>query len=559
MKKITINILLILVSFIVYSQEEILSTDFIKSYGKELNEKPIGIENDNTGYYSVIASKSNNIFDIDSIPNDSIERSYLVKYDFNGNIINIAQIENLDSTIVSSLTLKNNKLYIVFIKKEVSKTIAQIKEYDTNFNLLLSDTLYTTPTINDNNTGTYVSQIIINTNNDIIIKGFSYDTIVVQNDTLGNTISNFAGGYEYGFLIQYSDNYDLNWTFEFADNITNIDYDENNNIYFNMVTNITNVLNHDTIPNNFIETQRGYIVYGKINSQGELIWHKEIGRLYGSNNDIVNIYSSKMIYSEKFGLLLSGEHQGCLDFADSSIYDYDLCGSFYFASIDTANGHLINNFYLKDQCQFEHYPNITITDILVSDNSLYFLGDFSTIATPESFTFGNATLTSKNDSNRFNNNIFILKFDTAYNPITAFSINSDIGEWYYLDKTSCNISNNNIMITGYFEQDCYTYDSLNFSSNGHRDVFLISIKNDIQQSISEIEDNVFYKIYPNPTKGKITIETENIIQIDIYNSNGVLIKTTNTNTVNIEDKAKGIYYIKIISQMGSNVKKIILE
>ena len=72
-------------------------------------------------------------------------------------------------------------------------------------------------------------------------------------------------------------------------------------------------------------------------------------------------------------------------------------------------------------------------------------------------------------------------------------------------------------------------------------------------------------IWPNPSTGLIHINTpensENI-SVEIFDVSGKLIlnrnfKGTNTNTINIENLAMGMYAVKISTPEGHTVKRII--
>jgi hypothetical protein len=68
-----------------------------------------------------------------------------------------------------------------------------------------------------------------------------------------------------------------------------------------------------------------------------------------------------------------------------------------------------------------------------------------------------------------------------------------------------------------------------------------------------------FKFYPNPTKGKLSIVTENIEKIEIYNISGVKVIITNKKELDLRKLAKGVYFIKVITEKGSITKKIIFE
>ncbi|HRF99754.1 MAG TPA: PKD domain-containing protein [Bacteroidia bacterium] len=76
-----------------------------------------------------------------------------------------------------------------------------------------------------------------------------------------------------------------------------------------------------------------------------------------------------------------------------------------------------------------------------------------------------------------------------------------------------------------------------------------------------------FSIYPNPTKGIITITTSSIfekVDIEITNTLGQTVKTETLKniqqtTVDMSNLSKGIYYVKVSSPEGTKLSKLILE
>ena len=70
--------------------------------------------------------------------------------------------------------------------------------------------------------------------------------------------------------------------------------------------------------------------------------------------------------------------------------------------------------------------------------------------------------------------------------------------------------------------------------------------------------NVEVSIFPNPSKGVVQVKSDLAIQqINLYMVDGKLIFTTTDAVLNI--KTQGIYFIKIITEQGILVKKIVIE
>lgn len=84
-----------------------------------------------------------------------------------------------------------------------------------------------------------------------------------------------------------------------------------------------------------------------------------------------------------------------------------------------------------------------------------------------------------------------------------------------------------------------------------------------KNKISLNQENDKYYVYPNPANNSITILGDNIIKIEIYNSNSELvklIKTENNRQINfnINDILSGAYILKICSNTKTEYRKLII-
>lgn len=87
-----------------------------------------------------------------------------------------------------------------------------------------------------------------------------------------------------------------------------------------------------------------------------------------------------------------------------------------------------------------------------------------------------------------------------------------------------------------------------------------------ENSIPTLINNLFlgdFSIYPNPSNGVFVVEGEDIETISIYNVAGELILNQATNasttTINLTNRARGVYFIRKESSKGAMVKKILLQ
>ena len=71
-------------------------------------------------------------------------------------------------------------------------------------------------------------------------------------------------------------------------------------------------------------------------------------------------------------------------------------------------------------------------------------------------------------------------------------------------------------------------------------------------------------LFPNPVSSFVNVKSDFIIKsIDLYDALGRIIETSLINqkvgVINIENKSKGIYYLKVKTAQGSNLEKILKE
>lgn len=81
----------------------------------------------------------------------------------------------------------------------------------------------------------------------------------------------------------------------------------------------------------------------------------------------------------------------------------------------------------------------------------------------------------------------------------------------------------------------------------------------LSSKIFSIDESV--TVYPNPTSSKVNINANNIVKsIEIYDIQGRILQTVlNANSLDLSDKTNGIYFLKITTEKGSKLEKIIRE
>jgi len=80
-------------------------------------------------------------------------------------------------------------------------------------------------------------------------------------------------------------------------------------------------------------------------------------------------------------------------------------------------------------------------------------------------------------------------------------------------------------------------------------------------SIQNIVQNI--QIYPNPTKGQVIVQGQDIIRVEVSTASGQKIRDIQSYTdklnINISKEAKGLYFVKVTTKQGVILQKIVLE
>ena len=79
----------------------------------------------------------------------------------------------------------------------------------------------------------------------------------------------------------------------------------------------------------------------------------------------------------------------------------------------------------------------------------------------------------------------------------------------------------------------------------------------ILQGIQEVGDGMI-TVYPNPTSGKVKVEADDVLRIDVYNVNGQLVKTAfKESVINISTLPSGVYTLRVETVQSKSVCRII--
>ncbi|KAF2519858.1 T9SS type A sorting domain-containing protein [Flavobacterium salilacus subsp. salilacus] len=93
--------------------------------------------------------------------------------------------------------------------------------------------------------------------------------------------------------------------------------------------------------------------------------------------------------------------------------------------------------------------------------------------------------------------------------------------------------------------------------------------NEANTTFATLSNTVFtkhstVKLYPNPTTGNVTVIADTIVKsVELYDIQGRLLQVNTINdtqaTINLTEKPSGLYFVKVITENGTKVEKIVKE
>jgi hypothetical protein len=176
-----------------------------------------------------------------------------------------------------------------------------------------------------------------------------------------------------------------------------------------------------------------------------------------------------------------------------------------------------------------------------------------------SLAFGSTTITPAG----FGYDIFVAKYDGSGNLLWAKSAGGNNFDTGYDISAS---SNEEAYITGSFSSTSLAFGASTLTVAGNDDMFVAKLDSALSTGITKFDSDLgSFIIYPNPSTGKFTLKFEedlNGAQIYVIDAMGKEIAKQEINEMNevqMNIEAKGFYFIKIQTEKGSSVKKIIVQ
>ncbi len=252
--------------------------------------------------------------------------------------------------------------------------------------------------------------------------------------------------------------------------------------------------------------------------------HYGIGIMIEQENDSTLVYNNTVYNCLHAGISFRGYWAGNSDHC--SVKNNIVCNPVNSNNvIEIAD--IGTDFQMDYNCFYHSIP---------SANLVHWLGNNYTTA---EFSFYQGF--SNQDSNSFTLNPFFINstnypFDFSLNSYSA-CIDTGVYLGLNMDITGQPVPFNAIVDIGAYEYN-------NTVNN------IIPIQN---------KETLMFQVFPNPTTGKTTIMVEEAEIIEVMNIEGKQIYTGKENQIDLSSQPKGIYIIKVTTQKGVAVEKIVLQ
>jgi hypothetical protein len=535
--EITGCIILLLLLKILPSIAQLPRWEWAKRYG--------GSEGIKKGY-SVVLDENNNLYvagsfytdltiDDTTINSVGFNDIFIARFDDSGNLIWIRQAYGPIGDEAMSITIHDNFIYVVGsfdlevafddVHIEIDHTLGIfLAKYDLNGNLIWvhyegpggSGACIKGLNITSDNIGhLYLTGCFCDTiYNNLIPEGYD-DAFVTKYDTSGNLIwARHAGGssFEGGRSVAVDNNSNVYNTGAFKDTVTFMDTTSSE------VTLISN------------GEQDIYI--SKYDSSGNLIWVKQAG---GISYD----YGYSITTDNHNDVYITGSFYEIAVFEDTTLTSKGE-NDIFVLKLDSAG----NRTWLKQLgSPGKDYGRFIYTD---NNDNFYLVGNFQ-----ESISIGDTSLTS-NSTYEFATNVFIAKFKNTGEFIWA----KKVGSYWDIVEGLASDDNANVYITGSVYYTTLYLDEIILPPVGPADFFLAKITEN-PAIIEETQEQVCFKLYPNPARGIVNIQVKtkkkDDLILEIHSVTGKLIfkKKLSNNGIefmeelDLNDLPRGLYFVNI--------------
>ncbi len=461
----------------------------------------------------------------------------------------------------------------------------------------------------------YLFSISVDNSNNIYTTGVFDDTLDADPGAGANNLT--TTGLNDIFVIKLDPNSNLIWAKQIGsnthENAFSITSDYPGSVFITGVFNDT--LDFDPSPtiNNLVPHLSDAFVL-RLNSNGDFIWVKNVGGTGYPSGKIIQVDNSGNSYT-------GGYYSNTVDF-DPGPATFNMTADTFYNNTFILKLDLSGNFVWAKEFDSQSLSNHVQDMVVDSFNHLYLCGEFSGGGTTDFDPNGGVTnLTALGSTNGFvvaldhngnliwarklgalglvkcydvdvNSNhdvyttgqfggspdfdpdtstyqlncagvsdIFISKLDSNGNFIWATGFGGNMDDRGY----NINVTDSEkIYLSGHFNQTVDFDPNIgvtNLITNGSNDVFVCRLTDIETIGLNEPPNDFKFNIYPNPSSGIVTIESEPSY-LTIYNQTGQIVFDMNiiqsASTLDLSNFANGIYLIRLTGNKSGTTKRLVI-
>lgn len=299
------------------------------------------------------------------------------------------------------------------------------------------------------------------------------------------------------------------------------------------------------------------------------------------NDDILDFAESDVVPSSQSSGLLTYNYTNLLPFESRRIY--------IMLYVDPG---LVN---IGDQLVFDASISPIAGDESASNNEFQYSQTVVGLFDPNDITCVEGNIIPPSEIGNYLH--YVIRFENTGTADAENIVVKEIIDANQFDVSSLQIMNSSTPMTAKLTGNVaeFIFQNINLHSGGHGNILLkvrsngnlvqgntiskraniyfdynapvaTNLENTTFQNLSnpDVPIDASISVYPNPTRGNLNINCSNIIKsVSLYDIQGRLLQTSmvseNQTTIDITSHSAGIYFVKVISDYGMKVQKIVRE
>ncbi|WP_337968082.1 T9SS type A sorting domain-containing protein [uncultured Flavobacterium sp.] len=304
--------------------------------------------------------------------------------------------------------------------------------------------------------------------------------------------------------------------------------------------------------------------YNKITNL-DLSTNKELFNLSFAGNQIstIDLSQNKKLH------YLSADYNSLsvLDLTANNELEIISCGSNNLTTLDTSNhANLITLL-----CELNKISALNLSNNLKLDILQCYSNNLTSLDLSHNTELTRLNAASNNiTSLDLSQNKKLVLVYLVLNPLTTLNVQNGNNENFIVPPVTGKKMVDPMNYTSFLQiktLSCIQVDNVEFSNSKWSGIKETSATYSTTCKNLGIEDSVFEKVvmFPNPTKGEVTISNVTLEKATVYNTLGQLVRSftldsaNTSNTIDLSGLPRGVYYVYLINQDAASAKKVIVE